>query len=85
MTDNPLSRENYEKRIKILAAATPWQVAELIVYLAQNLEPFCNRDAFDKSQKLSEHPAFADLASQTTSIKAHQIRSFINQLDRITY
>ena len=84
MTDNPLSRQNYEKRNEILATATPWQVAELIVYLAENLEPFCNRDAFDKSEKLSEHPAFADLAAQPTTIKLYAIRSLANQLDRIT-
>ena len=80
---NPLSQQNYAERNEILATATPWQVAELINFLAQNLEPFYNPDPSDKTERLSSNPLFADLAKQPTSIKLYAIRGLANNLDRI--
>ncbi len=79
----PLSAKNNQERNEILANATPWQLAELIVHLAKNLEPFCKPDPFDNSKRLSEHPLFAELAKEPTTIKLYAIRALTNTLDRI--
>jgi|GEM_PF-2073086 hypothetical protein len=80
---NTLSRENYAKRNLILADATPWQVAELINFLAQNLEPFYKPDPSDKTERLSQNPLFADMAKEPVTIKLYAIRTLSNTLDRI--
>jgi two-component sensor histidine kinase len=72
-----------QQRNEILAEATPWQIAELINYLAQNLEPFYNPDPSDKFERLSENPLFADLAKEPTTIKLYAIQALSNTLDRI--
>ena len=71
------------QRNEILAEATPWQIAELINHLAQNLEPFYNPDPSDKSERLSKNPLFADLAKEPTTIKLYAIQALCNTLDRI--
>ncbi len=82
--NNPLSAKNYEERSEILANATPWQIAELINYLAQNLEPFYHPDPSDKTERLSKKPLFADLAEQPLTIKLYVIRALTNTLDRVS-
>ncbi|BBC24782.1 hypothetical protein [Pseudanabaena sp. ABRG5-3] len=71
------------ERNEILATATPWQIAELINFLAQNLEPFYNPDPSDKTERLSHNPLFADLAKEPTTIKLYAIQALSNTLDRI--
>lgn len=71
------------ERNEILATATPWQIAELINFLAQNLEPFYNPDPSDKTERLSQNPLFADIAKQPVTIKLYAIRALSNTLDRI--
>lgn len=71
------------ERNEILATATPWQIAELINYLAQNLEPFYNPDPSDKTEKLSKNPLFSDLAKEPVTIKLYAIQTLARTLDRI--
>lgn len=71
------------ERNEILATATPWQVAELINFLAQNLEPFYDPDPLDNTQRLSKNPLFADIAKEPLTIKLYAIQALANTLDRI--
>lgn len=81
MPSNPLMSESFATRNEILANATPWQIAELINYVAQNLKPFVNLKP--SGERLSENPLFADLAQQPLTIQLYTIRALSNTLDRI--
>lgn len=83
MSPNLNERAVIQQRNEILATATPWQVAELINYLAQNLEPFYKPDPSDKTERLSQNPLFADIAKEPVTIKLYAIRALSNTLDRI--
>lgn len=78
-----ISTQDFSDRTEILATATPWQIAELINYLAQNLEPFYNPDPSDKTERLSKNPLFADLAKEPLTVKLYAIRALSRTLDRI--
>lgn len=80
---HPILRQGFAERNEILATATPWQIAELINYLAQNLEPFYNPDPSDKTERLSKNPLFADLAKEPLTVKLYAIRGLSHTLDRI--
>lgn len=71
------------ERNEILATATPWQIAELINFLAQNLEPFYNPAPSDKTERLSKNPLFADIAKEPLTIKLYAIQGLARTLDRI--